>query len=109
MPNIRVCVAGATGWAGSALSKGIAEASDLDLVAALSRSQAGKDLGEVLNLGGLTTPIFGTVSQALQTNPDVFVEYTKPEAAKSNILSALKGGSHVVVGTSGLRTRIIAR
>jgi 4-hydroxy-tetrahydrodipicolinate reductase len=103
MSNIRICVAGATGWAGSALSKGIADAPDLALVAAISRSQAGKDLGEVLNLKGLTTPIFGTVSEAIQTKPDVFVEYTKPEAAKSNILSALKGGSHVVVGTSGLR------
>jgi 4-hydroxy-tetrahydrodipicolinate reductase len=103
MSNIRICVAGATGWAGSALSKGIADAPDLELVAAVSRSQAGKDLGEVLNLEGLTAPIFGTVSEAIQTKPDVFVEYTKPEAAKANILSALKGGSHVIVGTSGLR------
>jgi 4-hydroxy-tetrahydrodipicolinate reductase len=30
------------------------------------------------------------------------VEYTKPDAAKSHILSALKGGANVVVGTSGL-------
>jgi 4-hydroxy-tetrahydrodipicolinate reductase len=102
MSNLRICVAGATGWAGSALSKGIGKAPDLELVAAISRMQAGKDLGEVLNLEGLTTPIFGTVTEALQTKPDVFVEYTKPEAAKSNIVSALKGGSHVVVGTSGL-------
>ncbi len=55
-----------------------------------------------MQIQGLTTPIFGTVSEALQTQPDVFVEYTKPDAAKSHILSALKGGAHVVVGTSGL-------
>jgi 4-hydroxy-tetrahydrodipicolinate reductase len=30
------------------------------------------------------------------------VEYTKPDAAKLHILSALKSGAHVVVGTSGL-------
>ena len=102
MSNIRICVAGATGWAGSALSKGIVEAPDLELVAAISRSNAGKVLGDVLQIQGLTTPIFGTVSEALQTQPDVFVEYTKPDAAKSHILSALKGGAHVVVGTSGL-------
>ncbi len=102
MSNIRICVAGATGWAGSALSKGIVEAPDLELVAAISRSQGGKGLGDVLQTQGLTTPIFGTVSEALQTQPDVFVEYTKPDAAKSHILSALKGGAHVVVGTSGL-------
>lgn len=95
-------MAGATGWAGSALSKGIFEAPDLELVAALSRSGSGKVLGDVLGLQGLTTPIFGTVSEALQTNPDVFVEYTKPVVAKYHILSALKGSAHVVVGTSGL-------
>jgi 4-hydroxy-tetrahydrodipicolinate reductase len=39
---------------------------------------------------------------ALKTSPDVFVEYTKPDVAKSHILAALKSGAHVVVGTSGL-------
>ena len=102
MSNIRICVAGATGWAGSALSKGIAEAADLELVAAISRSQAGKNLGDVLHLPDLTVPIFGTVSEAIQTHPDVLFEYTKPEAAKSHVLSALQGGAHVVIGTSGL-------
>ncbi len=102
MSNIRICVAGATGWAGSALSKGIMDAPDLELVAAISRSNAGQILGNVFHIPGLTVPIFGTVSEALQTHPDVLVEYTKPDAAKSHILSALKGGTHVVVGTSGL-------
>jgi 4-hydroxy-tetrahydrodipicolinate reductase len=102
MANIRICVAGATGWAGAALSKGIFEAPDLELVAGISRNHAGKVLGDVLGLHGLKTPIFGTVSQALETKPDVFVEYTKPDAAKSHVLSALSGGAHVVVGTSGL-------
>jgi len=102
MANIRVCVAGATGWAGSALSKGIFQATDLELVAAISRGHAGKILGDVLELPELTTPIFGTVSEALNMNPEVFVEYTKPDSAKFHILSALRGGAHVVVGTSGL-------
>jgi 4-hydroxy-tetrahydrodipicolinate reductase len=102
MANLRVCVAGATGWAGSALSKAIFRSSDLELVAAISRSQAGKSLGTVLEVPGLTTPIYGTVSEALQKSPDIFVEYTRPNAAKLNILSALRAGAHVVVGTSGL-------
>lgn len=100
--NIRVCLAGATGWAGSALSRGVFEAPDLKLVAAVSRSHAGKTLGEVLDIQGLTTPVFAIASEALKTRPDVFVEYTKPEVAKSHILSALRSGAHVVVGTSGL-------
>src|SRR5690606_782825 len=33
---------------------------------------------------------------------DVLVEYTKPDVAKGNVLTALERGAHVVVGTSGL-------
>jgi 4-hydroxy-tetrahydrodipicolinate reductase len=100
--TIRVCVAGATGWAGSALSKGIFAAPDMELVAGISKSQAGKVLGNVLGIDGLAAPIFATMAEGLESKPDVVVEYTKPDAAKANILSALKGGAHVVVGTSGL-------
>jgi 4-hydroxy-tetrahydrodipicolinate reductase len=102
MNKIKVCIAGATGWAGSELSKGVFAAGDLQLVAAVSRSHAGKTLEEAIGIKGLTTPIFGTVAEALKTNPDVFVEYTKPDVAKLHVLSALKSGAHVVVGTSGL-------
>ena len=102
MDKLRVCIAGATGWAGSELSRGIYGAMDMELVAAVSRSHAGRSLGEVLTIQGLPTPIFGTVEEALKTNPDVLVEYTKPDAAKSHVLSALKSGAHVVIGTSGL-------
>jgi len=100
--KIRICLAGATGWAGSALSRGVYEAPDMDLVAAISRNSAGQVLGEVLGITGLTTPIFATATEALKTKADVFVEFTKPDAAKFNILSALRSGAHVVVGTSGL-------
>jgi 4-hydroxy-tetrahydrodipicolinate reductase len=100
--KIRICLAGATGWAGSALSRGIFEAPDMELVSAISRSHAGQVLGEVIGIKGLTTPVFATAPDALETRPDVFVEYTKPDVARSHILSALRSGAHVVVGTSGL-------
>lgn len=102
MTNLRVCVAGAAGWAGSALARGIVAAPDLDLVAGISRSYAGRSLGDVLGLDGLAAPVFATAAEALATRPDVFVEYTKPDVAKSNVVAALQGGAHVVVGTSGL-------
>jgi 4-hydroxy-tetrahydrodipicolinate reductase len=102
MNKLKICLAGATGWAGSELSRGIVDAVDMELVAAISRSHAGKTLGEAIGIEGLTTPIFSTVEEALGTKPDVFVEYTKPDVAKFHILSALESGAHVVVGTSGL-------
>jgi len=102
MSKLTVCLAGATGWAGSELVRGIGGTEDIDLVAAISRSHAGADLGDVIEIQGLSTPIYGNVEMALETNPDVFVEFTKPDAAKHHVLTALSHGTHVVVGTSGL-------
>jgi len=98
----RVIVAGATGWAGSALARGIAAAADLQLVGAVSRSSAGRVLGEVLNEPALDGPVHATAAEALRTPAEVFVEYTKPDSARGNIAAALAAGCHVVVGTSGL-------
>ena len=98
----RVCLAGATGWAGSELARRIALADDLSLVSGVSRTHAGQDLGEVLDVPGLACPLYASTSDALAQPCDVFVEYTNPSVAKSNILAALDRGVHVVVGTSGL-------
>jgi 4-hydroxy-tetrahydrodipicolinate reductase len=99
---LRVCLAGATGWAGSELARGIAAAGDLQLVAAVARKSAGRALGDVLGEPRLAAPIFASAAQALATPCDVFVEYTKPDTAKANVLAAIGAGAHVVVGTSGL-------
>ena len=48
MNKFKICVAGATGWAGSELSRGIFGAPDMELVAAVSRKNAGRSLGEVI-------------------------------------------------------------
>ncbi len=42
--KLRVCIAGATGWAGSALSKGVVNHKNMELVCAVSRSQAAASL-----------------------------------------------------------------
>lgn len=105
MPHVTVTIAGATGWAGSALARGVAAAPDLDLVAAVSRTHAGGRLCDALggDEHGLDAPVHATVAEALATNPsDVLVEYTKPHVAKGNVLAALAHGAHVVIGTSGL-------
>jgi 4-hydroxy-tetrahydrodipicolinate reductase len=100
--SIRVCLAGATGWAGSALARGIAESDDIELVAAVSRSKAGRILGDVLEEPRLTCSIYASAHEAITQPCDVFFEYTKPGVAKNNCLVALQNGAHVVIGTSGL-------
>lgn len=99
---ISVCLAGATGWAGSELARAIAAAPDLVLVAAVSRTHAGRSLGEVLGDVQITCPIYASAAEALANRCDVFVEYTKPDCAQAHVVAALEHGAHVVVGTSGL-------
>ncbi|MGC1547277.1 MAG: 4-hydroxy-tetrahydrodipicolinate reductase [Rhodanobacter sp.] len=100
--TLNVCLAGATGWAGSELARGMAASDDLKLVSAISRKHAGQRLGDVLSEARLDTPVFASAAEALSQPCDVFMEYTKPDSAKANILAALEHGAHVVVGTSGL-------
>src|SRR4030095_1136827 len=98
----RVCLAGATGWAGSELARAIANVADLTLIAAVSRTHAGRMLADVLNDPRLICPIYASAAEGLARGCEVFVEYTKPDVAKVNIVTALAHGAHVVVGTSGL-------
>jgi 4-hydroxy-tetrahydrodipicolinate reductase len=100
--TIRVCLAGATGWAGSALAHAIARSEDIAIVAAVSRTHAQRVLGDVLAEPRLTCPVYATAHEALAHPSDVFFEFTKPDVAKFNVLAALHQGSHVVIGTSGL-------
>jgi 4-hydroxy-tetrahydrodipicolinate reductase len=85
---LRVCVAGVTGWTGSAVAEAVEAAGDLELVAGVSRSgPAG----------------FSTVEEALDAEPvDVLVDYTHADAVKGHVLAALDRRVAVVVGASGL-------
>ncbi|HEY4177473.1 MAG TPA: 4-hydroxy-tetrahydrodipicolinate reductase [Kofleriaceae bacterium] len=97
---MRLCLAGATGWAGSELARGIAAASDLTLVGAVARSAVGKMLSDVV-AGAPAVTVSATVAEAV-AGCDVLVEYTRADAAKGHVLAALAAGAHVVVGSSGL-------
>ncbi len=83
---IRVCVAGVTGWTGTAVAAAVEAADDLDLVAGVSRSSTYRSVAEALD--------------AVET--DVVVDFTSAEAVKANVLAALDRNVAVVVGSSGL-------
>jgi 4-hydroxy-tetrahydrodipicolinate reductase len=85
---IRVCVAGVTGWTGRAVAEAVDATADLELVAGVSRSDAGA---------------FSSVAEALDTvAADVLVDYTHAAAVKGNVLAAIERSVGVVVGSSGL-------
>jgi dihydrodipicolinate reductase-like protein len=91
---IRVCLAGITGWVGGPLGEAIAAAEDLQLVAAVARSARGQNVASVT--------VSGSVEDALHAPFEVFVDFTSAAAVKANVLAAIRGGRHVVIGSSGL-------
>jgi 4-hydroxy-tetrahydrodipicolinate reductase len=85
---IRVCVAGITGWTGSAVAEAVGAADDLELVAGVARSDPAR---------------FSSAAEALdQARADVLVDYTHAAVVKENVLTALEREVGVVVGSSGL-------
>lgn len=100
--TVRVCLAGATGWAGASLARAIARTDDLELVTGVARKHTGERMGDVLGVPALKAMLYSTAEEALATPCDVFVEYTRPESAKENVHAAIRRGAHVVIGTSGL-------
>jgi len=98
---LSVCIAGATGWTGRALVPAVLGAPDLELVSAVGRSAAGRDLGEALGGAALGVPVLGAVHDALE-GVDVLVDYTSATAVMANTLAAIDAGVAVVVGSSGL-------
>jgi 4-hydroxy-tetrahydrodipicolinate reductase len=86
--TLRVCIAGITGWTGSAIAPAVAEADDLELVGGVSRSDPAHH---------------SSVAEALTAAPaDVLVDFTHASAVKSNVMAALDHGANVVIGSSGL-------
>lgn len=100
--SIRVIVAGATGWTGSAVVRGLLEASDMTLVGAVARNAAGRDAGEAAGAAAAGVIVSATLAEALRTPCDVLVDYTKPPVVKGHTMEAIAAGVAVVVGTSGL-------
>jgi 4-hydroxy-tetrahydrodipicolinate reductase len=99
---IKVCFAGVTGWTAPPILAAIDAADDLSLTCGVSRSAAGRTLAEATasQSGGF---IYASVSEALQsTEVDVLIDYTSAAIVKANVLTAVRAGAHVVIGSSGL-------
>ena len=100
--SIRICIAGATGWAGSSLVKAILSSPEFTLTGAIARQSTGQDIGVHLGLNPAGVRIASTLHEALARPADVLVDYTKPDSVKARTKEALAKGLRVVIGTSGL-------
>lgn len=97
-----MCIAGATGWVGKPLCLAVAATEDMSLVGAVSPTHRGKNLKDILGESSLDLVVGGSVAEALNTPADVMVDYTNAEAVKANVMTAIRKGIHVVIGSSGL-------
>ncbi len=100
---LKICVAGATGWAGSAVTRHIIRyAADFQLVGVIARQGAGRDISEALGVPPVGINVAALLEDVLSAEPDVLIDYTKPDSVKARTLTALDHGVRVVIGTSGL-------
>ena len=98
---MKVALAGATGWTGRAVARALLDSDDLTLRTAVARHSAGIDLGVALGGDPVGVPVVGTVEDAL-SDVDVLVDYTSASAVRGHVLTAIRRGVSVVVGSSGL-------
>jgi 4-hydroxy-tetrahydrodipicolinate reductase len=98
---LRICIAGATGWTGSALVRAVLDAGDLALQGAVARAAAGADIGVALGGEPVGVEVRSHVADALD-EVDVLIDYTSHLTVMDNTMTAIERGVAVVIGTSGL-------
>jgi 4-hydroxy-tetrahydrodipicolinate reductase len=106
---IKVAVAGVTGRMGAETCRAIEAASDLALVAAVSRSAAGKPLASVVAGIRADLVVSGDLEAVAAAGAQVLVEFTSAPFALEALEWAARAGVHVVSGTTGISPEAFAR
>ncbi|WP_411342895.1 4-hydroxy-tetrahydrodipicolinate reductase [Paenibacillus sp. WLX1005] len=99
---IKVIVAGAGGRMGKEVVKLVLGDEGLELAAAIGRSNAGQDAGELVGVGHAGIALVADLKQALdEVQADVLVDFTTPEFAYEHATLAIAAGVRPVMGTTG--------
>ncbi|MEW4370276.1 4-hydroxy-tetrahydrodipicolinate reductase [Paenibacillus kandeliae] len=99
---IKVIVAGASGRMGKEVVKLVLGDEGLELAAAIGRSHAGQDAGEMVGVGHAGVALVADLKQALnEVQADVLVDFTTPEFAYEHASLAIAAGVRPVMGTTG--------
>lgn len=94
----RVLVSGALGRMGTQVCTAVDEAGDLELVAGFDPFAT-----EGACVGQAKAPVFTELAAALAASqPDVMVDFSRPDAAEANLRLALSAGVNCVLGTTGV-------
>lgn len=98
---VRVGVVGAGGRMGSEVCRAVAGAEDLELVAAVDPSHAGRPLTAVAGVED-ELEVAAELAAVTAASCDVVVEFTGPDSVGANLRWLLEQGVHVVVGATGI-------
>ncbi len=102
--KLRVVVPGAMGRMGQMVLRALADADDLELVAAVERPQSsllGQDVGGLVGVPKLHIPLVKELDAALE-NADVIIDFTAPAATAWMASRAAEHDVAMVIGTTGL-------
>ena len=87
---------------GRAVLKAVAEAKDLELVGAVDIA-GGADAGELAGVGANGVKVETDLKAALaRLQPEVMIDFTRPDVVYGNVITALQAKVSPVVGTTGL-------
>jgi len=95
------------GRTGSSVAKGLLSDPEMSLVMAVARpgsAKVGKDLGDILDSRSTGLIVKGSNRldrELLDTNPDVIVDFTNPDACLKNLRVVALHGIPVIIGTTG--------
>jgi 4-hydroxy-tetrahydrodipicolinate reductase len=99
---IKICIAGAAGNVGRELVKEIINSSEFILADGIANKNAGRNLGEVINIPQINLRLKSSVDEIESKNVDVLIDYTSAKSVKDNVRKAISKNINVVIGSSGL-------
>ncbi|KXH82000.1 4-hydroxy-tetrahydrodipicolinate reductase [Sporosarcina sp. HYO08] len=108
--TIKVAIAGARGRLGNAALQGITEMHDMEVVAAFDYKHGGLFLHDtVINEEPGGIPFYTCfATMVAETEPDVLLDVTDPDAVFNNAKQAIEHGVRPVIGTSGISNESLA-
>lgn len=107
---MKIAIAGATGRMGKMLIEAVLNYPDAELVGALEHDSCpliGQDAGAFLGKKTGVT-ITSDITQAL-SGAEYLIDFTRPEGTMAHLAVALKTGSKMIIGTTGLSPEQINR
>jgi 4-hydroxy-tetrahydrodipicolinate reductase len=103
MLPMKIAIAGASGRMGRMLIEAVLNDADATLAGALDRSgspQLGEDAGAFL--GAPTGVVLSDDIDAVLSQADCLIDFTRPEGTMAHIEAALRHGTKLVIGTTGM-------